>query len=67
MTDNPTIYTLTDILNNVKKHLHSVNTTVVIDGMYQMVGTKDHNGRITGRLKSSKPSRWASCRINSSY
>ena len=61
MTDNPTIYTLTDILNN------SVNTMVVIDGMYQMVGTKDHNGRITGRLKSSKPSRWASCRINSSY
>lgn len=46
MAENTTIYTPTDILNIVKEHLRTVNSTVVIEGVYQMVGTKAYNGGI---------------------
>jgi hypothetical protein len=40
------IYTPTDILNIVKEHLKTSNIPVVIEGVYQMVGTKAYNGGI---------------------
>ena len=46
MPDSPTIFTPTDILNIVKEHLRTVNTTVTIEGVYQMVGLKGYNGGI---------------------
>lgn len=46
MPDNPTIFTPTDILNIVKEHLRTVNTTVVIEGVYQMIGSRAYNGGI---------------------
>ena len=46
MSDSPTIFTPTDILNIVKEHLRTVNTTVTIEGVYQMVGLKGYNGGI---------------------
>ena len=44
MPENPTIFTPTDILNIVKEHLKTTNTPVVIEGLYQRVGTKAYNG-----------------------
>ena len=48
MPDEPQqpIYTPTDILNIVKEHLRTSNIPVVIEGVYQMVGTKAYNGGI---------------------
>ena len=48
MSDEPQqpIYTPTDILNIVKEHLRTSNIPVVIEGVYQMVGTKAYNGGI---------------------
>mgnify|MGYP002623179957 CR=1 FL=1 len=46
MPDNLTIYTPTDILNVVKEHLRTVNTTVVVEGVYQMIGTRSYNAGI---------------------
>ena len=40
------IYTPTDILNIVKEHLKTSNIPVVIEGIYQMVGTKAYNGGV---------------------
>ena len=40
------IYTPTDILNIVKEYLRTSNIPIVIEGVYQMVGTKAYNGGI---------------------
>ena len=48
MPDEPQqpIYTPTDILNIVKEYLRTSNIPIVIEGVYQMVGTKAYNGGI---------------------
>ncbi len=46
MAENTTIYTPTDILNIVKEHLRTVNSLVVIEGVYHMTGTKAYNSGV---------------------
>ena len=40
------VYTPTDILNIVKEHLRTSNVPVIVEGIYQMSGTKAYNGGI---------------------
>lgn len=46
MPDSPTVYSPSDILNIVKEHLKTSNIPVVIEGVYNMVGSHAYNGGI---------------------
>lgn len=42
----PEVFTPTDILNIIKEHLKTKNTPVIIEGIYQIVGSKAYSGGV---------------------